>query len=152
MERWHVVDKVLLFGLKSDPKIYCAVADSLQWMLIRDGVEVIHYLDHFLLFGPRESPQCAGALAYTMGRCRELGVPVASHKTEGPSTTLVFLGIEVDMARMTVHRPVEKLERLWREIGQWIVRKSCTQREFLSLIGQLQHACCVVRPGCSFLR
>ena len=26
------------------------------------------------------------------------------------------------------------------------------QRELLSLIGQLQHACCVVRPGRSFLR
>ena len=153
--RWRgsvFVDKVLPFGLRSAPKIYCAMADALQWLLIRDGVEVIHYLDDFLLFGPKESPQCAEALAHTMGKCKELGVPVAPHKTEGPSTTLVFLGIELDTMLMTVRLPAEKLERLWREIGQWSVRKSCTKRELLSLIGQLQHACCVVRPGRSFLR
>ena len=31
-------------------------------------------------------------------------------------------------------------------------RRSGTKRELLSLIGQLQHACCVVRPGRTFLR
>ena len=30
-------------------------------------------------------------------------------------------------------------------------RRSGTKRELLSLIGQLQHACCVVRPGRTFL-
>ena len=30
-------------------------------------------------------------------------------------------------------------------------QKTCTKRKLLSLIGQLQHACCVVRPWQSFL-
>jgi len=34
----------------------------------------------------------------------------------------------------------------------WRVRKACTKRELLSLIGQLQHACCVVKVGPTFLR
>ena len=32
------------------------------------------------------------------------------------------------------------------------LKKSCSKRELLSLIGQLQHACCIVKPWRSFLR
>ena len=35
---------------------------------------------------------------------------------------------------------------------QWRLRKSCKKRDLLALIGQLQHACRVVKPGRSFLR
>ena len=48
--------------------------------------------------------------------------------------------------------PREKLQRLQREIVRGEGKKTCTKRELLSLIGQLQHACCVVRPGRAFLR
>ena len=45
-----------------------------------------------------------------------------------------------------------QLRRLQREIRAWKGRKSCTKRDLLSLIGQLQHACCVVKPGGTILR
>ena len=80
------------------------------------------------------------------------GVRGASNKTEGPTTKLVFLGIEIDTVAMTLRLPAVKLERLQREIQRWSTLKFGTKRELLSLIGQLQHACCVVKPGRSFLR
>ncbi len=43
------VDKVLPFGLRLAPKFYSAVADGLQWILREAGVDVIHYLDDFLV-------------------------------------------------------------------------------------------------------
>ena len=43
---------------------------------------------------------------------------------------------------MIVRLPREKLHRLQREISKWAGRRSCSKRELLSLIGQLQHACC----------
>ena len=84
--------------------------------------------------------------------CVSLGVPVAPKKTEGPSTKLVFLGIELDTVSLTLSLPQEKLERLRREIRKWVCRKCCTKRELLSIIGQLQHACSMVKLGRSFLR
>ena len=42
--------------------------------------------------------------------------------------------------------------RLKALIAQWQHKKACTKRELLSVIGQLQHACKVVRPGRTFLR
>ena len=84
--------------------------------------------------------------------CQQLEVPIAAHKTEDPGTLLVFLGIEIDNRAMEVRLPTEKLHRLQQEIEKWQYRRACTKSELLSLIGQLQHACCIVRPGRSFLR
>ncbi len=81
-----------------------------------------------------------------------LVVPVASRKTEGPSTTLTFLGLELDTLSLTVQLPSVKLERLRREIRRWECMKSFSKRELLSIIGQLQHACCAIKAGRSFLR
>ena len=53
--RWEgsvFVDTALPFGLGSAPKIFTAVADTLEWIVKHEGVSsVIHYLDDFLLAG-----------------------------------------------------------------------------------------------------
>ena len=53
------MDKVLPFGLRSAQKLYNAVADALLWILEKsDGVDSLHYLDDFLVFGAPDSQQC----------------------------------------------------------------------------------------------
>ena len=136
------VDKVLPFGHRSAPKIYSAV-----WILREAGVEAIHCLDDFLHTGALGSSQCEQSLHRALALCETLGVPVASHKTEGPTSCLVFLGIELDPQQRIVRLLDIKLRRLQKEIRKWESKKAC-----ISLIDQLQHACCVVRPGRSFLR
>ena len=81
-----------------------------------------------------------------------MGVPVTSHKTEGPSTSLVFLGIEVNTVTGHLRHPEEKLLRLCTCLQHWGDRKACSRRELESLVGLLNHACKVVRAGRSFLR
>ena len=51
-----------------------------------------------------------------------------------------------------MHFPSDKLLRLRDLLAQWSSRNSCRRRELESLIGTLQHACRVVRPGRAFLR
>ena len=55
-----------------------------------------------------------------------LGFPLTVHKLEGPTT------------------PREKLQELQHLIRQWVVRKSCTQKD---PTGKLGHAAIVVQPG-----
>ena len=148
----YYVDTALPFGLRSAPKIFNTVADTLQWILESQGVRCLHYLDDFFLVGRPDSQECAQALARALEMCARLGVPIAVHKTEGPFLRLTFLGIEIDTETGQVRLPEEKLRRLQREIREWQGRRSCTKRELLSIIGQLQHACCVVKPGRTFLR
>ena len=146
-------DGMLPFGLRSAPKIFTAVADALEWIVRRRGVRYVdHYLDDYITFGAPRSGECAEALDTICQACADLGVPLAMDKLEGPSTRLTFLGIEVDMGEGVLRLPQDKLARLRAALGRWSDRRSCTKRELQSLIGTLQHACRVVRPGRAFLR
>ena len=84
--------------------------------------------------------------------CDRLGVPMAPHKRDGPTTCLIFLGIEIDTVAGELRLPADKLERLESLLREWGSKKSCQRKQLESLIGLLNHACKVIRPGRSFLR
>lgn len=68
------IDCALPFGLRSAPKIFSALTDTMMWILHRRGVKLaLHYLDDFLLVGPLSSHVCQEALAATIAVCEELG-------------------------------------------------------------------------------
>ena len=129
----------LLFMLPfGAPKIFNAVADALNWHLTQTGVpEVYHFLDDI---GQPNSSQCHEFLER---ECHSLGVPLAARK---PSSTLTFLGIEIDTVVGQLRLPSDKLKRLVTTITQWGTRRTCSKQELQS------HACKVVRPGRTFLR
>jgi len=91
------VDRALPLGLHSVPKIFNAVADFIAWVLACQGVTYqLHYLDDFLFLGAPNSQQGREFLTTALQMLTRLGIPVAVHKTEGPTTALIFLGILVD--------------------------------------------------------
>ena len=149
-----------VFGLRSAPKLFSALINAMMWVLHDRGVgAALHYLDDFLVLGPPASTVCEEALSCTLALCAELGFPVATEKTEGPATTITFLGIELDSMAGQVRFPEHKLTRLLSTISLWMKqsesptsRSSCKKRDLLSLIGQLNHTASVVRPGRAFLR
>ena len=68
------IDIVLPFGLRSVPKIFTALADTLEWIVRRNGVRfIIHYLDDFLLVGAPGSNQCAKAVTLVLRILDQLG-------------------------------------------------------------------------------
>eukprot|EP00731_Ephydatia_muelleri_P001265 Em0001g1265a len=128
------------------------LADALCWIVTQHGVrDVIHYLDDYLVVGDPGSSECEVALNVSLQLCERLGVPIAEKKLQRPTTSLTFLGIELDTVSMELRLPQEKLHHLKDLIQGWKERKSCSKRELQSLIGHLQHACKVVRYGRSFL-
>ena len=82
--------------------------------------------------------------------CDELGVPLATNKPEGPSTSLSFLGIILDTNCMEIRLPSDKLARIQELLKTWLPKKKARKRQILSLVGTLQHATKVVRPGRAF--
>ena len=57
---------------------------------------VDHYLDDFIILGPACDSRCRRGLDVVLELCERLGVPLAMEKLEGPTTCLMFLGIEVN--------------------------------------------------------
>ena len=86
-----------------------------------------------------------------MQLCQELGVPLAAEKTEGPSTTLSFLGIVLDTQKVEVRLPQKKLSQILEMLLTWLSKKKATKREILSLVGLLQHGTRVVRCRRTFM-
>ena len=149
----HYADGMLPFGLRSAPKIFTAVADALEWMMRQRGMAwVAHYLDDFITMGPPAFAVCGQNLERIRAVCGDLGVPLAVEKIEGPASCLTFLGIEMDTQAGVFQLPADKLARVKETLAQWSMHKSCRRRELESLVGTLQHACRVVKPGRAFLR
>ena len=147
------VDCALSFGLRSACKIFTALADAVEWVTSQRGaLGMAHYLDDYIMWGAPSSKDCTDSLRILLEVCSELGILVASQKCQGPSTCLVFIGIEFDTMSMELRLPEEKLGHLQALITSWRGRKSCQRKELESLVGHLHHACKVVHPGRRFLR
>ena len=147
------IDCMLPFGLRSAPKIFTAIADALEWVIRRRGTRYVwHYIDDFIVAGPPSSVECARALDMALSTCHELGVPISAHKVEGPATDITVLGIRINTVSQTLSLPDDKLRRLRQLLTTWGDKRACSRRELESLVGYLNHACKVVRPGRSFLR
>ena len=147
------VDRALPFGLRSAPKIFSAVADFIAWVLHKHGIaHQLHYLDDFLFLGAPHSDEAERVLETVTKVLRMLGIPLAVHKTEGPDTTLIFLGIVIDTLNFELRLPTDKLTRLQTLLESWCQRKRCRRHELESLLGHLSHAATVVRHGRTFLR
>ena len=99
--KWHdqfFVDLALTFGLCSAPYILNWVADLVEW-IIRNKysvVDLMHYLDDFIMAGPADSFQWSQNLQTLLAICHSLALPLHPNKCIGPSTCLVVLGIELD--------------------------------------------------------
>ena len=147
------VDGMLPFGLRSAPKIFTAIADALEWCIAQQGEQnIFHYLDDFLVLGPPGSDECLQYLTILERVCAQLGVPLAPDKKDGPTAVITFLGIIIDTLAGELRLPADKLERLLTVVTAWGSKRCCTKRELESLIGTLQHACKVIKPGRTFLR
>ena len=103
------VDSALPFGLRSACKIFSALANALQWVVLNElqdpGGCLYHYLDDFICLGPPDSSICGAALAQLTTSCDLLGIPIAAEKLEGPATCLSFLGVEIDTMTMQLRLP-----------------------------------------------
>ena len=147
------VDSVHPFGLRSAPKIFTVIADALEWIVTKAVVRTLfHYLDDFLIVAHPASNQCREDMRLLLDVFAHLYVPIAEDKLEGPTTSLLFLGIELDSDRMVLRLPQEKLSELRILLVRWRSWRYCHIGDLGSLVGKLQHASKVVRPGRTFLR
>ena len=77
----YYVEAMQPFSLLSVPKIFIAVADTLEWVICSRGVNLIDlYSDDFIVMWPAYSQCCSQALKTILQTCADLGVPIATDK------------------------------------------------------------------------
>ena len=148
------MDTCLPFGLRSAPYLFNQFAATLHWILQTSyGMSnLIHYLDDYLVMEQPNSTRCAQHIRTFLHTCESLGILVALDELEGTSTTLTFLGIELDSIRQQIRLPQGKLKELLADLDNWSHPRTTTKRRLLSLIGSLSFAARVIPAGRLFLR
>ena len=106
-------DTRLPFGSRSSPFIFNTFAIALAWIVLHFGrlAFLIHYLDDYFLANVTTAG-CRHDMDVFLDICKQLGVPIADDKLEGPATRITYLGIEIDTVAMTIRLPADKLEKI----------------------------------------
>jgi len=146
---WHnqfYVDTCLPFGLRSAPYLFNQLSVALRWILQNSyGVQcLLHYLDDFFTAGPAGLLQCAQNLRSMFTLCRAINAPIKMSKVEGPTTSLIFLGIHLNSKTMEASISDERKNALLDELSRMQHWDKSTKRELLSLIWKLLFCCKVV--------
>ena len=149
----YYYDMRLPFGSRSSPFIFNTFANLLCWILhhIMFITCILHYLDDFFIC-QHSYASCLKDRDKLINTFSQLKVPLAPDKLVGPTTTLTFLGIEIDSVGNTISLPSDKFNDLMGKLSAWENKKKCTKRELLSLIGALSFTCKVVKCGRFFMR
>jgi hypothetical protein len=151
--KWYY-DKALPFGLKSSCYIWNDISMIANWVAKETlGIDNLFvYVDDYLVaHGPIPLAKAKVIRDLIVHLFQWLGLPISLNKLEGPSTIIIFLGIEIDTAMMMVRLPAAKLDSLRALVESWLTKKACTQKELRSLIGRLSHASQVVRASRLFI-
>lgn len=133
--------------------IFQRIASALLWILRQKYhiTSAIQYLDDFLFLHPSPT-QCRKMLHTFHEICQDIGIPINHTKTEGPSSCLTFLGIQLDAANNKALLPIDKVTKYTDLMSNIMTRNTCKLHEMQKLIGSLQFTTSVVLPGRTFLR
>ena len=148
------VDKCLPMGCSISCSLFEKCSSFLHW-LVADLVGCItldHFLDDFIFAGKKDSLECEKLLSVFEATCTEVGIPIAEEKSMGPTTVLVFLGLEINSEAMSVRVPVKKIVELKNIISAMLERKKVTLGEWQSLVGKLCFVSQAIRSSRAFLR
>ncbi|XP_041435508.1 uncharacterized protein LOC121399294 isoform X1 [Xenopus laevis] len=150
----YYVDRSLPMGCSISCSYFEAFSTFLEWVVRQKaGVNgIIHYLDDFLCVGPSDSALCGVLLQTLCEVASEFGVPLANDKTEGPTTCLKFLGIEIDTIQQECRIPQDKIWLLEEEVRYACAAKKVTLRQLQSLLGKLNFTCRIIPMGRVFSR
>ncbi|RXN14169.1 poly [Labeo rohita] len=142
----------LTFGCRSSPKIFDTLSEAICWILSNNYniPYLIHLLDDFLIVSPPDSVPAAHLLTIQK-LFSELGIPLAQDKTEGPSTSIEFLGINLDSQKFLASLPKEKIDRTIVIASTLLTNTSCSKRELLSILGHLNFAMHIIPQGRPFI-
>ena len=144
-------DRALPFGLRSAPKIFSAVANALQWIVVNKGVRnLLHYLDGFI-FVSESLEEASINKQILVDTFNHLGVPLELSKLEGPVMYLTFLGIEGDNRTLQIRLSSDKILHLKEEIAAAVSKRCLSKCALQSLTGLLQHATKVIWSGRPFI-
>ena len=120
----------LVFGSRSSPKIFDSFSRAICWIAKNKFHidNILHLLDDFLTIDPPEF-MAERTMALLLMLFKTLNIPIAAHKTEGPTTCLEYLGIILDSKLSEARLPTNKVDRINGILKSFLDKKSCSKKK-----------------------
>lgn len=147
------IDRCLAMGCRTSCKIFEELSTAIEWIALNKlGIQgMVHVLDDFLLIEKSKSAAISRFKAF-IDLCLDIGIPLSAEKTIFPTRVIEFLGITLDATKMEARLPPDKIEKCCTLLEKFLSLKTCSLCDMQSLIGTLNFACSVIKPGRAFLR
>lgn len=148
----HYIDTRLCFGARKGPFIFSQLSQAVCRIMASQGFpKVICYLDDFLVVEDTYDA-CRASLDHLRKLLRTLGFAINYKKLVTPCKVLTFLGIEIDVNKMTLRLPEDKLRAFLEEVTKVYNAKNVSKRSLQSLCGRLAWAAQVVAGARCYVR
>ena len=146
------IQKCLPQGAAMSCAIFERFSTALQWIIstISKSKYLDHYLDDFIFLGQASTNNCRILMTQFESVCKDIGIPLSSDKTEGPTTKLIYLGYELDSIAMEIRIPIDKINRAKNSIENIISMKKVRLSVFQSLVGLLNFFTKAIPSGRAF--
>lgn len=150
----YYFDTVLPMGASSSVSIFESFSKAIQWIMQHSLKvrRVSHIIDDFIFVGSPASRECHEALTKFFTLAADIGIPIKTDKTVFPSTSVEVHGITMNTATMTASLPTDKIINLKSLLLQNMHKKKVSLKTLQSILGHLNFACKVIKPGRCFLR
>ncbi len=106
-----------------------------------------HYLDDFLFCGQAGTVDCLNLMKAFEHVCTDIGVPINRDKTEGPTTQICYLGLDIDSEKGLISVPHEKIELAKERLIDLISRKKVSLKTMQSTVGRLNFIAKAIPSG-----
>lgn len=84
--------------------------------------------------------------------CKNLGVPIATDKTEGPTTYITYLGLEINTVSQTLFIPHDKVTSLTEQLNEINNHEKVTLQQLQSLCELLAFCSRALPPARALIR
>ena len=134
----------LPFGLSSAPRICTILLSVVQFVLERHHrLSLVRYLDDFLNVS-KSSELASQHLSTAIRVLQQFGLVVNASKTEGPSTCIQFLGINIDSISRTLSISEQRIAEMNELLMLHISTPSSTAVKVVEILSFIGNDCLIV--------
>ena len=139
------IDIFLSFDMTTSSFIFNIFAEALHWILNHNhGIEMIHYLDDFLLFN------CLNKFIFST-ICFILGFEKKISKSLD-EYIIDFIDIELDIDKLEIRLSKDKHDRAIKVVSKVFFNDKMFHKSLKNLLDYLSFCACVILLKCVFLR
>ena len=120
----YFIDTRLPFRLRSSPAIFNRFANLTCWVTqhIFHLRSLVHYADDYFLVSSQEEGLASQEIRRLCQAFLEMSIPLAEDKMVAP-VKVIYLGIEMDSANLTISVPADKYNELMLLLPKWLQKR-----------------------------